>query len=64
MSGLVYGSVCDGISAVSAAWAPLGMRCAWRSEIADFPSRVALTRHPGAPNLGSFTRIGIDAAPP
>ena len=61
---LVYGTVCDGISAVSTAWAPLGMRCAWRSEIADFPARVAAERHPGAPNLGDFTRIGLDAPPP
>lgn len=61
---LTYGTVCDGISATSAAWAPLGMRCAWRSEIAPFPSAVAAARHPGAPNLGDFTRIGIDEAPP
>lgn len=59
---LSYGSVCDGIGAVSCAWEPLGMRCSWRAEIAEFPSAVAAARWPGAPNLGDFTKIGLHEA--
>lgn len=59
-----YGTVCDGISAVSCAWEPLGFRCAWRSEIAEFPAAVAQARFPGAPNLGDFTQIGLHGEEP
>ena len=37
---LTYVSLCDGIGAVHAAWAPLGWRCAWVSEIEPFPIAV------------------------
>ena len=57
---LVYGSVCDGIGAASCAWEPLGLICAWRSEIAAFPSRVTKYHWPSVANLGDFTRIGVD----
>ena len=60
MKALIYGSVCDGIGAASCAWEPLGFRCAWRSEIAAFPSRVTKHHWPSVPNLGDLTRIGVD----
>ncbi len=57
---LVYASVCDGIGAASCAWQSLDFRCAWRSEIAPFPSRVTKYHWPAIPNLGDFTKVGID----
>jgi DNA (cytosine-5)-methyltransferase 1 len=53
---LTYASLCDGIGAAHAAWQPLGWRCAWTSEIADFPAAVVAARW-GFPNLGDMTRI-------
>ncbi len=61
---LVYGSVCSGIEAASVAWHPLGFRPAWFAEIAEFPSAVLAYRWPHIPNLGDFTRIGVDESPP
>lgn len=63
------GSVCSGIEAASEAWAPLGARFEWFSEIARFPSRVLAARRPDAPNLGDMrsipglVRAGEAAAP-
>lgn len=56
----MYGSVCSGIEAATAAWAPLGWEPAWLSEIGAFPSRVLARRLPGIPNLGDMTRIHDD----
>lgn len=48
---LIYGSVCSGIEAASVAWAPLGWRCAFVSEIDAFPQAV-LRHHYGVNTLG------------
>lgn len=60
---MIYGSVCSGIEAASAAWEPLGWRPAWFAEIEAFPSAVLHQRFPGVPNLGDFTTIGKDDGP-
>ena len=49
-----FGSVCSGIEAASVAWAPLGWRAAWVSEIEPFPAAVLAHRWPEAPNLGDL----------
>src|SRR6478736_3048684 len=53
---LRFASVCDGISAVGAAWKPLGWQFTFKSEIEPFPSAVADLHHPEAPNLGDMTK--------
>jgi DNA (cytosine-5)-methyltransferase 1 len=52
-----YGSVCSGIEAASAAWAPLGWRASFFSEIEPFPRAVLTHRYPGVPLHGDFTTI-------
>lgn len=52
-----YGSVCSGIEAASVAWAGLGWKPAWFSEIEKFPSAVLAQRWPEVTNLGDMTRI-------
>ena len=54
---VIYGSVCSGIEAASAAWHPLGWRAAWFSEIEAFPSTVLAHHYPDVPNLGDMTKI-------
>ncbi len=54
---MIYGSVCSGIEAASAAWHPLGWRAAWFSEIEAFPSAVLGHHYPDVPNLGDMTKI-------
>lgn len=44
---LVYGSICSGIEAATQAWAPLGWKAAFFSEIEKFPSAV-LAHHYGS----------------
>src|SRR5574344_849003 len=39
-----YGSVCSGIEAATAAWAPLGWECAFVSEVEPFPCAVLRER--------------------
>ena len=56
MKTLTYASACDGIGSVHCAWHPLGMRCAWTSEIEPFPSAV-VEHHWHLPNLGDMTKI-------
>lgn len=56
---LAYASVCDGIGAAHVAWAPLGWRCAWTSEIDPFPAAV-VDHHWNLPNLGDMTTITED----
>jgi DNA (cytosine-5)-methyltransferase 1 len=51
-----YASLCDGIGAVHVAWAPLGWRYAWTSEIDPFASAV-VERRWGYANLGDMTQI-------
>jgi DNA (cytosine-5)-methyltransferase 1 len=59
---MTFGSVCSGIECASAAWIPLGWRCAWTAEIEPFPSAVIQQRW-GHKNYGDFTKIGTDAEP-
>jgi len=54
---LVYGSVCSGIEAATAAWESLGWRAAFFAEIEPFPSAVLAHRYPAIPNLGDMTAI-------
>ena len=58
---IAYASVCDGIGAAHAAWQPLGMRCAWTSEIDPFPAAV-VDHHWNLPNLGDMTKINAKDA--
>lgn len=55
--GLVYGSVCSGIEAATAAWEPLGWQPAFFAEIEPFPSAVLAHHYPAVPNLGDMTAI-------
>jgi len=55
-----YASVCDGIGAVHEAWMPLGMECAWVSEIDAFAASVCEQRY-GVTNLGDMTAIPPEA---
>jgi len=71
---LVYGSVCSGIEAATAAWHPLGWTPRFFAEIEKFPSAV-LAHHYGSnmpgedlatngvPNYGDFTKIPASAGP-
>jgi len=54
---MIYGSVCSGIEAASAAWHPLGWRPAFFSEIEPFPRAVLAHRFPDVPLHGDFTTI-------
>ena len=54
---MIYGSVCSGIEAATAAWHPLGWKAAWLSEIERFPSAVLQRHYPDIPNLGDMTTI-------
>jgi DNA (cytosine-5)-methyltransferase 1 len=54
-SPLVFGSVCSGIEAASCAWAPLGWRCAFVSDIDAFACALLSHRYPLVPNLGDMT---------
>ena len=54
---MIYGSVCSGIEAATAAWHPLGWKAAWLSEIEKFPSAVLQRHYPDIPNLGDMTKI-------
>lgn len=51
------GSVCSGIEAASAAWAPLGFDFKWFSETARFPSMLLNERYPDIPNLGDMNDL-------
>lgn len=52
-----YASVCDGISAASVAWKPLGWDCAWVSEIDPFACAVLAERWPDHHNVGDMLAI-------
>jgi DNA (cytosine-5)-methyltransferase 1 len=63
-TGMIYGSVCSGIEAATAAWHVIpGWRPAWFAEIEPFPKAVLAHRWPGVPDLGDFTRIGAESGP-
>jgi DNA (cytosine-5)-methyltransferase 1 len=51
---LTFGSVCSGIEAASVAWAPLGWKAAWLSEIDRAACEVLAHRFPGTPNHGDM----------
>lgn len=48
-------SICSGIEAASAAWAPLGWQAVGFSEIDPFACAVLAHHHPSVPNFGSLT---------
>jgi DNA (cytosine-5)-methyltransferase 1 len=54
---MIFGSVCSGIEATSAAWLSLGWRCAFMSETAAFPRSVLAHHYPEVPLHGDFTTI-------
>ena len=54
-----FGSVCSGIEAASVAWAPLGWKAAWLSEIDRFASAVLAHHYPDVPNLGDMTTLAM-----
>lgn len=54
---MIYGSVCSGIEAATAAWHPLGWTPAWFSEIEPFPCAVLQHHYPHVQNLGDMTKI-------
>jgi len=54
---VIFGSVCSGIEAASAAWHPLGWRAAFVSEIEAFPSAVLAHHYPDVRNLGDMTKF-------
>lgn len=56
MKKLVYGSVCSGIEAATAAWHHLGWNPAFFSEIEPFPSAVLNHHYPNTPNYGDLTK--------
>ena len=59
-----FGSLFSGIEAASAAWLPLGWRCAWVAEIDPFACAVLKHHYPDTPNLGDVNRIDPDAVEP
>lgn len=55
-----FGSVCSGIEAASVAWAPLGWKAAWFSEIEPFPCEVLKHHFPDVTNMrASADRLTI-----
>jgi DNA (cytosine-5)-methyltransferase 1 len=60
---MLFGSVCSGIEAATVAFAPLGWRAAWFSEIESFPSAVLKHHYPDVRNLGDMRGVAamIDA---
>jgi DNA (cytosine-5)-methyltransferase 1 len=54
---MIYGSVCSGIEAATAAWHPLGWKPAFFSEIEAFPSAVLAHHYPHVPNFGDMTKF-------
>lgn len=54
---MIYGSVCSGIEAATAAWHPLGWKPAFFSEIDKFPREVLKHHYQQVPLHGDFTTI-------
>jgi len=57
---MIYGSVCSGIEAATAAWHPLGWKPSFFSEIEKFPREVLAYHYPNVPLHGDFTTIQKD----
>lgn len=60
---MIYGSVCSGIEAASAAWAPLGWRPAWFSEVDPYCCELLRQRYGGVVNLGDIRNVGKEHGP-
>ena len=54
---MIYGSVCSGIEAATAAWHSLGWKASFFSEIEAFPRSVLAHHYPETPLNGDFTTI-------
>lgn len=54
---MIYGSVCSGIEAASAAWEPLGWTPAFFSEVNPFCSDLLKYHYPQVTNHGDFTKL-------
>lgn len=52
---ITFGSVCSGIEAASVAWASLGWRCSFVSDIDAFACAVLAHHYRDVPNLGDMT---------
>lgn len=52
-----FGSICSGIEAASVAFAPLGWRAAWFSEIEPFPCSLLAHHYPDVPNMGDMLAL-------
>ena len=52
-----FGSVCSGIEAASVAWASLGWKAAWFSEIEPFPCEVLKHHFSDVTNMGDMTLL-------
>ena len=59
-----YLSICTGFGGAELAFDPLGWRCVAVSEIDPVASSVLAYRYPDIPNLGDFTKIGVDDVGP
>lgn len=59
---MMFGSVCSGIEAASAAWVPLGWTPAWFSEIEPFPAAVLAHHHPTVSNEGDMLDLPVAVA--
>ena len=53
-------SVCSGLGGAELAFAPLGWECAAVCEIDSSACAVLKARFPNVPNLGDFTKIGVE----
>ena len=54
---MIYGSVCSGIEAATAAWEPLGWKAAFFSEIERIPNVILEHHYRGVPNYGDITKF-------
>jgi len=57
---VIFGSICSGIEAATAAWEPLGWKPSFYSEIDKFPRTLLEYRYPDTPLHGDFTTIQKD----
>jgi len=60
---MIYGSVCSGIEAATAAWHPLGWKPSFFAEIDPFPRAVLAHHYPDVPLHGDFTTIEASVQP-
>ena len=60
MGKIKYLSVCSGIEAASVGWHSLGWEPVAFAEIDPFASSILAHHYPEVPNLGDFTKIGVE----